>query len=265
VTAAGGGAAGPGSSPPGPPLPGPPLPGPPLPGPDAALFLDLDGTLLEIAARPDAVVVPEDLPDLLTRLRAALGGAVAVVTGRGLAIARGYVGVPDIPIGAEHGAVLDPALPGAVALPVPSPEWRRAADEWAAARPGTLAEHKTHGLVLHFRLRPEAGPEATALLAGLLGDDARGFHVVPAHAAAELRPVGADKGGAVHRLMAVAPFAGRRPVFIGDDVTDEDGMAACARYGGYGLRVPDDFAGRPALVRAWLGRAAAALPGAEPG
>ncbi|MFC0385042.1 trehalose-phosphatase [Muricoccus vinaceus] len=235
--------------------------GPPLLGPDAALFLDLDGTLLEIAARPDAVVVPQDLPALLTRLQAVLGGAVAVVTGRGLAVARGYAGVPGLPIGAEHGAVLDPTLPGAVPLPVPPPEWRRAADEFAASRPGTLAEHKTHGMVLHFRQRPEAGPEALALLSGLLREDAQGFHIVPAHAAAELRPVNADKGGAVRRLMAVAPFRGRRPVFIGDDVTDEDGMAACAEYGGHGLRVPDDFAGRPALVRAWLGRVASSLEG----
>lgn len=235
--------------------------GPVLPGADAALFLDMDGTLLEIAARPDAVVVPPDLPELLTRLQAVLGGAVAVVTGRGLAIARGYAGVPSLPIGAEHGAVLDPTLPGAEPLPVPPPEWRRAADEFAAARTGTLAEHKTHGFVLHFRLRPEAAPEALAMLSDLLRDDPRGFHVVPAHAAAELRPVRADKGGAVRRLMAIAPFHGRRPVFIGDDVTDEDGMAACAEYGGYGLRVPDDFAGRPALVRAWLARLATSLEG----
>ncbi|MCR0981737.1 trehalose-phosphatase [Roseomonas populi] len=239
--------------------------GPAMPGPDTAFFLDLDGTLLEIAARPDAVVVPPELPDLLTRLQEALGGAVAVVTGRGLAIARGYAGVPSLPIGAEHGAVLDPALPGATPLPVPSPEWRRAADEWAAARPGTLAEHKTHGLVLHFRQRPEAEPEALALLSSLLKDDPQGFRIVPAHAAAELRPAGADKGGAVRRLMAIPPFQGRRPIFIGDDVTDEDGMAACAEYGGYGLRVPDDFAGRPALVRAWLGRVATALSGEAKG
>jgi trehalose 6-phosphate phosphatase len=239
--------------------------GPALPGPGTALFLDLDGTLLEIAARPDAVVVPKELPDLLSRLREALGGAVAVVTGRGLAVARGYTGVPDLPIGAEHGAVLDPALPGAAPLPVPPPEWRRAADEWAAARPGTLAEHKTHGLVLHFRQRPEAEAEALALLAELMREDDRGFRVVPAHAAAELRPAGADKGGAVRRLMAIPPFTGRRPIFIGDDITDEDGMAACAEYGGYGLRVPDDFAGRPALVRAWLGRVAADVSGDGPG
>jgi trehalose 6-phosphate phosphatase len=238
--------------------------GPAMPGADAAFFLDLDGTLLEIAARPDAVVVPPDLPDLLSRLQAAFGGAVAVVTGRGLAVARGYAGVPSLPIGAEHGAVLDPALPGAPPLPVPPPEWRRAADEFAAAHPGALAEHKTHGLVLHFRQRPEAEPAALALLAGLLRGDDRGFRIVPAHAAAELRPVAADKGGAVRRLMAVPPFQGRRPIFIGDDVTDEDGMAACAEYGGYGLRVPDDFAGRPALVRAWLGRVAAAV-GAQDG
>ncbi|WP_426958863.1 trehalose-phosphatase [Muricoccus radiodurans] len=248
-----------------PPVSSPPVatqPGPALPGEDAAFFLDLDGTLLEIAPRPDEVVVPKELPDLLVALRRRCGGAVAVVTGRPLAVARGYAGVPELPIGAEHGAVLDPPLPGAPPLPVPPPEWRRAADEFAAARPGTLTEHKTHGLVVHFRLRPEAEAEALALLEGLIRDDSKGFHIVPAHAAAELRPVGADKGGAVHRLMAVEPFRGRRPVFIGDDITDEDGMAACAAYGGHGLRVADDFAGRPALVRAWLARVAA--QGVEP-
>jgi len=244
--------------------PEPALAGPPIPGPDTALFLDMDGTLLEIAPRPDAVVVPKELPELLTRLQAALGGAVAVVTGRGLAVARGFAGVPSLPIGAEHGAVLDPALPGAPPLPVPPPEWRRMADEFAAARPGTLAEHKTHGIVLHFRQRPEAETEAMALLHRLVRDDPRGFHVVPSHAAADLRPVGADKGGAVHRLMTIPPFRGRRPIFIGDDITDEDGMTACAEYGGYGLRVPDDFAGRPALVRAWLSRLAASIA-ARPG
>ncbi len=236
--------------------------GPPLPGDDAAFFLDLDGTLLEIAPRPDEVVPPADLSDLLSALHTRFGGAVAIVTGRGLAIARGYAGVPEIAVAAEHGAVLDPPLPGAMALPIPSPAWRRMADEWAAERPGTLAEHKTHCMVLHYRLRPEAEDEAVAFMEGLVAENSEGFRLVPAHAAIELRPAGADKGGAVHRLMAVEPFRGRRPIFIGDDVTDEDGMAACAKYGGGGLRVPLDFAGRPALVRAWLARVAA---GPRPG
>ena len=233
--------------------------GPPLPGADAALFLDLDGTLLEIAPRPDEVVVPPELPGLLSALHTRLGGAVAIVTGRPLAVARGFAGVPEIAVAAEHGAVLDPPLPGTPPLPVPDPDWRRAADGWSAERPGTLVEHKTHGIVLHFRLAPEAEGAAVAFMEALLAGAAagHGFHLVPAHAAMELRPLAADKGGAVHRFMAVAPFHGRRPIFIGDDVTDEDGMRAAAAHGGGGLRVPVDFGGRPALVRAWLARLAA--------
>ncbi|WP_376088743.1 trehalose-phosphatase [Roseomonas sp. CCTCC AB2023176] len=236
--------------------PGPNNVSPPLPGDDAALFLDLDGTLLEIAPRPDEVVVPPGLPAMLAALHARLDGAVAIVTGRPLAVARGYAGVPAIAVAAEHGAVLDPPLPGTPPLPVPDPDWRRAADAWSAERPGTLVEHKTHGIVLHFRLAPEEEGAAVSFMEALLGGAAadHGFRLVPAHAAMELRPLVADKGGAVHRFMAVPPFHGRKPIFIGDDVTDEDGIAAAAAYGGGGLRVPVDFDGRPALVRDWLGR-----------
>jgi len=240
---------------------GPPVP-PPLPDRQAALFLDLDGTLLEIAPRPDAVVVPPHLPGLLARLSAGLGGAVAIVTGRGLEVARGLTQSPPIAFAAEHGTIIDGSGAAAEIPPLPPPPsppaaWREAAEAFARAHPGLLLEEKRHGFVLHFRAAPTLGPAATAFLEDLVRDSA--FQVMPAHAAAELRPRSSDKGTAVRWLMQHPPFAGRRPLFIGDDVTDEYGIEACKALGGTGYRIPRDFAG-PAAVHAWLTRMADNLP-----
>lgn len=241
---------------------------PPLPGGQAALFLDLDGTLIEIAPRPDAVVVPPHLPPLLASLSARLGGAVAIVTGRGLEVARGLTQAPPIAFAAEHGTIIDASsLPGAAIPPMPPPpsppqSWRGAAEAYVRARPGLLLEEKKHGFVLHFRAVPEQGPDATAFLQDLVArsDPARdgSFQVLPAHAAAELRPRTADKGTAVRWLMQHPPFAGRIPLFIGDDVTDEFGINACKELGGTGYRIPMDFPG-PKAVHAWLRQLADSL------
>jgi len=240
---------------------------PPLPDARAALFLDFDGTLIDIAARPDAVVVPPDLPVLLGRLSVALGGAVAIVTGRGLEVARALTGAPEPcpwSFAAEHGTVLA-ATSGIPPLPEPEgppAAWREAAAAFAASRPGLLLEEKTYGFVLHFRAVPERAEETTAFLRGMAEGSA--FQVIPAHAAAELRPKGSDKGSAVAWMMRYAPFAGRVPVFIGDDVTDEDGMRVARAHGGEGYRVPERFPAGPADVRAWLTRLAEQLEAAGP-
>ena len=112
--------------------------------------------------------------------------------------------------------------------------------------PGTLIEDKEHGFVVHFRLAPAAGPQAKALLDEMLAEAPGGgaFTVLEARMAWEVRPRGASKGTAVRSLMARAPFAGRRPVFIGDDVTDEEGMEAAREHGGFGLRLQDASASR---------------------
>jgi len=241
---------------------GPPLP-PSLPGDRAALFLDLDGTLIEIAPRPDAVVVPPHLPALLARLSAGLGGAVAIVTGRGLEVARGLTQAPPIAFAAEHGTIIDASgLPGFSIPPMPPPpsppqDWRAGAEAFVRSRPGLLLEEKKHGFVLHFRAVPHLGEEATAFLQDMVQGSE--FQVMPAHAAAELRPRSADKGTAVRWLMQHAPFTGRVPVFIGDDVTDEYGIQACRELGGTGYRIPLHFPG-PAAVHDWLKRLAGTLP-----
>jgi trehalose 6-phosphate phosphatase len=160
-------------------------------------------------------------------------------------------------IAGEHGGAIR-HRPGEalerIDLPIPPEAWFAAGARIAAAHPGAALERKTHGFVLHYRAAPALGPALSEALAALVEGSDR-FVVAPARKAWELRPRGADKGIAVEVLMRRAPFAGRVPVFIGDDVTDEDGMAAARRLGGVGLRVAEAF-GSPASVRAWLCEAA---------
>jgi len=222
-----------------------------------ALLLDLDGTLLEIAPTPDSVVVPPGLTDTLQALRDSLDGALAIVTGRAIPVVDGFLKMP-LAISGEHGGALRATPDGAIErpdLPSPPPAWLARAEALAAAYPGALLERKARGFAMHFRLAPEAGPIFHAELAALVAT-APGFNLLSGLMLWEVRPAGADKGSAVAALMARPPFQGRLPVFIGDDVTDEDGMRVARAMGGAGLRVDETF-GNPAGVRAWLARAAA--------
>jgi trehalose 6-phosphate phosphatase len=215
-----------------------------------ALFLDFDGTLVDIAPRPDAVHVPPCLPALLGRLARRLEGALAVVSGRALEDLDRMLPVA-LPMAAEHGAALRRDPGGRIErpdLPRPPGAWREAAAAFAASRPGVLLEEKPRGLVLHYRLAPDAGAEARArLLAGAPQD----FALLPAHMAWEVRPRAVSKATAVAALMAAPPFSGRVPVFIGDDATDEEGMAECRARGGFGLRLQEAF-GTPGVLHRWL-------------
>ena len=233
-----------------------------LPPPaESALLLDLDGTLLDIAPTPDAVRVPPSLPGILARLRDHIGGALAVVTGRPVEQVEALLG--DVPraIAGEHGGAIRPA-PGAdiarVSLPDPPVEWIIEAARIVERHPGSLLEQKQRGFVFHYRQAPEHGPALRDAAVALIAPERDRFVAMPAHMAWEVRPRGADKASAVQALMLLAPFEGRRPIFIGDDVTDRDGMRAAAALGGAGLWVPDVF-GDAAGVRAWLGQAADAL------
>lgn len=225
---------------------------PPLIAPDAALFLDLDGTLIDLAPTPDAVVVPADLPDVLTALRSRLRGALAIVTGRTIVTADTLLGRRFAAAG-EHGAALRAVPEAAIVhadLPRPPLDWIAEAKAAIADIRGALVEVKAAGFVLHYRRAPEAGARLGALARTLAGRDPR-FAVMAAKMAWEIKPAGVDKGAAVAALMAHAPFAGRVPVYIGDDITDEAGIAEAVRRGGVGYRVEPDF-GDPSAVRAWL-------------
>lgn len=225
----------------------------------AALLLDLDGTLLDIAATPDAVVVPPGLADTLYRLRDRLGGAMAVVTGRTADVVDRLFGDGSFALAAEHGGTVR-RLPGKplqradLHLAAPPAEWIAATQRLAAAHPGALMERKALGFTLHYRAVPDAGPMFRDALSAMLAGSSE-FELLPGKMLWEVRPRGVDKGTAVRALMAEAPFAGRLPVFIGDDVTDEDGMRAARAVGGAGLQVAPAF-GSAAGVRAWLQAAA---------
>ncbi len=219
----------------------------------AALLLDLDGTLLDIAPRPNAVVVPPELPQVLRAVRGLLDDAVAVVSGRPVEMIDALLGDAVYAVAGEHGGAVRHA-PGQPVerLPLPSPPtaWLVEAERLAVAHPGALLEHKARGFALHYRAVPAAAEPLHEALVRLLAGS-REFELLPAHMLWEVRPRGADKAKAVAELMDRSPFRERRPVFIGDDVTDEDGIAAAAAIGGVGLRVQDAF-GDAAGVRAWL-------------
>jgi len=225
----------------------------------AALLLDLDGTLLDLAPRPDAVVVPPGLPDTLRVLRDRLDGALAIITGRPIETVDALLGDAPYAVAGEHGGAVRHA-PGEALhrppLPAPPAAWLDAAERLAAAHPGVLLERKARGFALHFRAAPDAGPVLRDALTAMLSGSAA-FDLLPAHMLWEVRPCGVDKGKALRTLMERAPFAGRKPVFIGDDVTDEDAISAARALGGAGFQVEPAF-GTPSGVRAWLHGAAMA-------
>jgi trehalose 6-phosphate phosphatase len=229
-----------------------------------ALFLDLDGTLLEIAATPESVVVPPGLPHLLGSLQSLLGGAVAIVTGRPIGVIDDLL-KPYVAIAAgEHGASMRyrdgkvEEMPKGAAVPEP---WREALEAASERWPGVLIEPKPHGVAVHYRLVPERGNDVWRLVRALVPQDHPWFRLIPAREAVEIGPRGASKGHAVERLMGQQPFQGRRPIFVGDDFTDEAGMEAARQFGGAGLRVAEVFGGEPAAVRAWLMRGVELLSG----
>jgi trehalose 6-phosphate phosphatase len=231
-----------------------------------AIFLDLDGTLLDLAASPDSVLVPKHLIETLAALRRGFSGALAILSGRSIRIIDRLLHPLLLAAAGEHGAVIrcaDGAIKEADTSTVVPANWRQIIHEAAGNWPGVLVEEKSHGVAIHYRHNLSAALPIMSLLEEMIKED-DAFQVLPAVMARELRHRSINKGDALMALMAQEPFLGRRPIFIGDDVTDEDAIAAADRLGGIGLRVPDVFAGEPARVRAWLAEIAAAAADRTP-
>jgi trehalose-phosphatase len=225
-----------------------------------ALFLDIDGTLIDIAPRPQDVIVPADLPDLLQAVSDRLGGALALVSGRALEVIDQLVAPLRLPAAAEHGAILrlpDGTLQTCVPRSVPL-SWREHLRAETKDWTGVLVGEKHASVAIHYRLAPEREAEVRALVTRIVAEDPA-FEVLPARMAFEIRPRGADKGTAIRRFLETAPFRGHVPVFVGDDVTDEDGFAVAREAGGLGLHVARDFGDATANVRHWLKNVAAEL------
>jgi len=227
-----------------------------------APFLDLDGTLIDIAPAPDRVVVPDGLIGTLSELRGVLDGALAIVSGRSFHEIDHLLSPVQLSGGAEHGAFIREAS-GATrrdenlhAIPT---AWRRELMSATRRWSGVQVEEKTQSVAVHYRQAPEWEDDVKRLAATIVERDPTHFEILPAKMAVEIRARGASKGAVVDALMRSPPFAGRVPVFVGDDVTDEAGIVAARALGGHGLHVADAFDGQPSHVRAWLAQGAAAL------
>jgi trehalose 6-phosphate phosphatase len=203
----------------------------------AALFLDFDGTLVELAQAPGAIAVPPGLTPLLDRLSLLLDGRLAIVSGRAVEDLRKHLGPLAVALCGSHGAELH--YPDGRSIPVSAPpglaQARESVRRFAARREGLLVEDKPAGVALHYRLSPERAEEADAFLEALA--ERSGLALQRGKMVAELRAEGSDKGSALLRLMGEPPFAGARPVFVGDDLTDEDAFLAAASLGGEGVLV----------------------------
>ena len=212
---------------------------PPCIAGDDALFLDLDGTLVEIAPTPDAVRPARRLLPLLETVSRRLGAAMAVVSGRSILQIDRILAPLVLPAAGLHGLERRSAS-GAHSPPPALPrydELRTALRTFAADCPGLMLEDKGAALALHYRARPELGAAAAAAVETALGGGRAGIAVQHGKAVVELRPEGADKGMAVAAFMSEPPFAGRRPVFAGDDITDEAAFRAVRAQGGVTVRV----------------------------
>lgn len=229
-----------------------------------AVFLDIDGTLLDIAETPGAVEVPDPLRADLAALRQRTGGALALVTGRTVAFVDEAFPDLRLPVAGLHGA-----------------EWRdatgrrfdsgpgnglgaakRLLGEKAADWPGVVVEDKGSAFAAHYRLVPQFENGVRLFMQSLaegLGDR---WHLQMGKSVVEIRPAGSDKGRAVERFMSGPPFLGRRPLAVGDDLTDEAMFAAVSRLAGFSVRVgqvsrpsaANAVVETPAAVRDWIAR-----------
>ena len=206
----------------------------------SAYFFDVDGTLLELRRRPEEVVADEHLRGLLTRLQGAAGGAVALVSGRSLADLDRIFDPLRLPAAGLHGAdIRFPDGSRHAARGDLMNEVRPLVAAFTASRDGIWLEDKGATLAVHFRERPELAGEVLAFLSQF--QQGRDLAVQEGKMVVELKSAAHDKGTAIKTLLAQPPFAGRRPVFIGDDLTDEHGFAEVQRSGGMAIRigVPD--------------------------
>jgi trehalose 6-phosphate phosphatase len=233
---------------------------------DAALLIDVDGTLLEIAQHPDQVEVPSGLPQLLERLAGERDGALALISGRPIAdldrlfhpwhgAAAGLHGIERRhPDGSRVDSIAGPAdQAAAAALDRLRPELQALVQQQA----GTWLEDKGRTLALHYRAVPEAETEILERAERLLREQGDGLRLIPGKMVAEFQPRHHGKGGAIAAFMAEPPFRGRLPAFLGDDTTDEDGFAEVNRRDGLSIRVGAPLATSAAACR--LPSVAAAL------
>lgn len=216
------------------------LPAPPAIDPRRmSLFLDFDGTLVDLADRPHEVVVGPDLTGLLTRLFQRFEGRVGIVSGRSISQLDQFLGdfFEEVALVGSHGAEV--RAPGSKLVAPAAPEAlgdaERRFTEMFRDTEGVLIEVKTQGVAIHYRLAPSAEAEALRFAAEFAAE--HGLELQEGKLMVEVRQAGYDKGTGITALMNMPSFANSVPVFLGDDVTDEPGFDCCARMNGFGVLV----------------------------
>jgi trehalose 6-phosphate phosphatase len=235
---------------------------PTLPSPSLewCLFLDVDGTLIELTDSPLETHADSGLKTLLGDVAERLGGAVALVSGRSIAYLDALFAPLRLPAAGLHGVErrkASGAIQGASFVDTQLSGARTALTALVMAHPGTLLEDKGRTVAVHFRMAPRAEAavrDAVSASAALLGNN---YHIQGGNMMLEIKPRGFSKGSAIKAFMLEPPFSGRKPVFVGDDLTDQDGFKAVEDEGGISIAVGDRVRGQfhmdnAAAVRRWL-------------
>lgn len=235
------------------------LPPPPSLGDDASLFLDLDGTIVEVAPEPAAIVVDEDLRRLLLRIQQRLAGRLAILTGRSLANMDCHLDMPELAAAGSHGLERRRA-DGSAQSVAPSDQVEAATEAVQAfAEPrGLVVERKPGGVAVHYRQHPAFELAVTQEIEAV-GKD-HGLDVQEGSMVRELRLPGPDKGDALNSFMRESPFSSGRPIAVGDDLTDDHAFKAATALGGFGILIGDREGSAAqyglrnvAALRTWLG------------
>lgn len=205
--------------------------------PSCALFLDFDGTLVDLAPQPEAVIVPSGLVGTLGALSTYLGGALAVISGRPIEQIDAFLQPLRLPAAGVHGTERRSANGEMTLLSThPMEHVEAAALALAARHPQLRVETKRGSVALHYRQAPEL--EAACLQAMQQAvEETPGLTLLRGKMVAEAKPGGTSKGHAIQAFLQEPPFAGRRPVFVGDDFTDEVGFATVQGLQGLGVKV----------------------------
>ncbi|WP_202395960.1 trehalose-phosphatase [Stappia sediminis] len=204
-----------------------------------SVFLDFDGTLVEIADKPEDVDPADGLKTTLSGCLSFLGGAVAVVSGRPIQELDWFLSPLRLPAAGLHGLEYrlkaeDPVVAAEIGTEIDVLRERLACAK--IIRDGVFVEDKGSALAVHYRAVPQSGPDILAFMKDAIAD-LEDLHLVSGKMVVEAKPDFSDKGSIVEAFMEERPFQGRIPVFIGDDTTDEDGMRAARQLGGFGVKV----------------------------
>ncbi len=225
---------------------------------DTALFLDFDGTLADLAPEPDAVRVEHGLVTILATLFEALGGALAIITGRRLSDLDHFLSPLRLPAAFEHGAQFRRLDGELISLASPDlGEAMSAAQALARRHAGLRVEAKQAGVALHYRHAPDQAELCREVL-GAVVRQTPDLELIEGKCVLEIKQAGINKGRAIELFMGEAPFRGRLPLFAGDDVTDELGFAAVQGMHGQGVKVGPGASeaqfhcDSPQALRSWL-------------